>query len=328
LDTHQKTILSDDWGVGMASLIATTAYQPPAIANTGEWLRHSQVFAKAMRQPRKRGPAKTPDFVFEDTSGRFHFVEAKGTQGTLDHLASQMVNGRDQKNNIKVFDPNRVGTRLIVGTRVPLEGSGRLVVVVDDPPIESGFSGSVERARVWLRRVGLAGACRAAGLPTWATALLSEEGFRGDRAGDAARELAVSADAMRSSEVLTGREVDLILPAPLERRGREWRIALGIPTDFLMALLDVSDLDAELLERMAAPEFVGHPELREGSELPPSDMSPREGSALRDDLPRQPEPVRRPPEAPSLTLPPGLDEGGGSITASTPNMLHLRIQRL
>jgi hypothetical protein len=41
IDTHQKTILSDDWGVGVAGLIATSVFEPAAIANTGEWLRHS-----------------------------------------------------------------------------------------------------------------------------------------------------------------------------------------------------------------------------------------------------------------------------------------------
>ncbi|HEX6372905.1 MAG TPA: hypothetical protein VF006_28540 [Longimicrobium sp.] len=246
LDSHQKTILSDDWGVGMASLVATAAFQPSAIANTGEWLRRSGGVASANRAPRKRGPAKSPDFVFEDAQGRFHLVEAKGTQGSLKGLMGQLEDGRDQKENITFHDRSVEGVRLVVGTRVPLEGGGRIEVVVADPPLDVELPTDRDRARAWLRRVGLAGACRAAGLPTWATALVSLDGFGGLR-GEAARELRVRS-LRGDGEDLAGRETVVILPRPLEGRGRDWRLVLGMPGGLLHELLDSPDLDMTMAD--------------------------------------------------------------------------------
>ena len=136
LDFHQKTILSDDWGVGIASLIATRAFQPIAIANTSEWLRHCGGIASARRQPGKRGPSKSPDFVFEDANGRINLVEAKGTQGKQSALTSQMDIGYDQKNAIDFHVPGAEGIRLVVGTRIPLAGNGAMQIVVNDPPMD------------------------------------------------------------------------------------------------------------------------------------------------------------------------------------------------
>ena len=257
LDSHQKTILSDDWGVGMASLVATAVFQPPSgIANTGEWLKRSTGVATAYRAPRKRGPAKSPDFVFQDAQGRFHLVEAKGTQGSLKALEGQLYDGRDQKWNIRFHQGGVEGVRLVMGTRVPLEGDGCLEVVVGDPPLDVELPDSRDRARAWLRRVGLAGACRAAGLPTWASALLNVEGFGGPLREEASRELKVRTLREQSPDELVGRETVVILPRPLEGRGREWSLELGMPAWLLYALLESRDLDATVAELPAQAERV------------------------------------------------------------------------
>lgn len=92
-------------GVGMASLVATAVFRPRSgIANTGEWLRRSTGVASAHREPRKRGPARSPDFVFEDAQRRFHLVEAKGTQGSLKALEGQLYE-REPAGDGKVEGP-------------------------------------------------------------------------------------------------------------------------------------------------------------------------------------------------------------------------------
>jgi hypothetical protein len=252
LDSHQKTILSDDWGVGMASLVATAAFQPTAIANTGEWLRRSAGVASANRAPRKRGPAKSPDFAFEDARGVFNLVEAKGTQGSVKALLAQLEDGRDQKENITFHDPSVEGVRLVVGTRIPVENSGCVEVIVGDPPLDLELPTDKDRARAWLRRVGLAGACRAAGLPTWADALLNADGLGGLR-GQAERELRIRS-SRRVPEDLAGRETVVILPRPLEGRSRDWRLVLGMSVGLLYELLETPDLDAVVTDPLNRTE--------------------------------------------------------------------------
>jgi len=315
LDSHQKTILSDDWGVGMASLIATAVFQPSRIANTGDWLRHSAGVATAYREPRKRGPSKSPDFVFEDAQGRFHLVEAKGTQGSLRALEGQLNDGREQKCNIRFHQSGVEGVRLVMGTRVPLEGDGRLEVVVGDPPLDVELPESRDRARTWLRRVALAGACRAAGLPTWASALMDVEGFRGPLRDGAARELRVRTLRDRGPDELVGRETVLILPDPLEGRGREWLLELGMPAPLLHALLESPDLDATVAElpvkadRVSALPQIGKDEII--SESPDLDATIAE-------LPVEADQVSALPQI-------GEDE---IISASTPNSLYFRMREL
>jgi hypothetical protein len=118
LDSHQKTILSDDWGVGFTThwLISRLGFQAwcdgryfiDRLAGLG--------IATVNRQPKKRGPYKCPDYIFEDDQGRFHIVECKGNQQGNSYLESQMSDGIAQKLTIIFSDEqNQVGQRLVAG---------------------------------------------------------------------------------------------------------------------------------------------------------------------------------------------------------------------
>lgn len=246
LDPHQKTILSDDWGMGLASMIATETFQPLAIAHTGEWLKRVRV-AEARRPPRHKGPEKSPDFVIEDAQGRYHLVEAKGTQGRTRTLQAAMKDGVEQKKNIEFHHPPDEGSRLVVGTRIPREGDGRVEILVQDPPLFEITPADVTAGRTWLRRTGLAAACQAAGLPSFAAALLDVEGFRGPRASDAGFELEVRTRTIDREQTLAGRQAEIILSTTLEG-ARAWRVTLGIDAKLLHMLLEARSLDAFILE--------------------------------------------------------------------------------
>lgn len=81
VDAHQKTILSDDIGIGIASLLAEKAYGLVSMAD-GRSFAQNPRNGIVIGGSKKRGPKKCPDFIGIDNAGRFVVVEAKGTQNS------------------------------------------------------------------------------------------------------------------------------------------------------------------------------------------------------------------------------------------------------
>jgi hypothetical protein len=80
LDPHQKTILSDDFGMGMSMHLMSRALGLQMFCD-GKYfidrLSH-RVRCNITASKAKSGPRKSPDFVGVDGAGKWHVIECKG----------------------------------------------------------------------------------------------------------------------------------------------------------------------------------------------------------------------------------------------------------
>jgi hypothetical protein len=103
IDAHQKTVMSDDFGMGFSCHYLAEQHGIQAFANTG-YLLDSLVGLTTL-QPSKRGPAKSPDFIGIDAHGKLHVLECKGTQSSVEYLMKALESGINQKNNFTNVTP-------------------------------------------------------------------------------------------------------------------------------------------------------------------------------------------------------------------------------
>jgi hypothetical protein len=143
LDAHQKTILSDDFGMGVPMLWLSDALDLRLVCDGRYFLERFAAQTGAMtRRTAKRGPNKTPDFVARDGRGLWHIIECKGTQSGSVYTATQIgdpgppaTGGIAQKRSIQ-FPRNYNGQRLVCALSLAVEGgsnSTRLTIVDPQP---------------------------------------------------------------------------------------------------------------------------------------------------------------------------------------------------
>lgn len=262
LDSHQKTILSDDFGMGvpigyLIGKLGLTAW------SDGRYFmdRMSALVAGPLPIPHKRGPKKAPDFVLVDTRGLFHIVECKGGQSghkardrQISHVTADGVQtgGVVQKQMVKL-PAHLQGQRLVCGLSLGKAGQARpsgvsnLKIVDPDFEIEYDISEMDDLsigdpiARAVLAKslrsggFGLAAAAVAAPSGTSARSLSTERlklvsrisRRRGIEQRNAAARAELSSPAVPTFTIgdrkLAGREVSMVLPLPLMIDGRIYR---------------------------------------------------------------------------------------------------------
>ncbi|MDZ5646983.1 hypothetical protein [Nitrospirillum sp. BR 11828] len=256
LDAHQKTILSDDFGVALpitwlvdslgVSEICDGAYFALNLAH-----RHSAT----VKGGGKRGPAKRPDFVCKDASGLWHVVECKGTQGSeatrerqLYHqLPNGTPNGAKIQKSMITFNGPSAGQRLGTGLLIGIEGSGKnSSLKIIDPESRKPFiitDKMMSDTDDPMIRSAAGRALNALGLPTAATSFTSPHGmierevFRGKefsylfpqdeqiKRRDAIANEELDAAISRKTVSIRGasyivREQSILLPAPAYLTGK------------------------------------------------------------------------------------------------------------
>ena len=186
LDPHQKTILSDDFGMGVPMLWLSERLALNSIVDGRYFLdKFSASVGAHQKYSSKRGPSKTPDFVARDESGVWHVIECKGTQSGPKYSAKQLGNngpppsgGVAQKKSI-IFPPAYTGQRLVSGLQIGVETGepSRLVIVDPEPhqPFEIGAD-DLEFANDAASRGVVSKALRLAGFETAAEAIASPFG--------------------------------------------------------------------------------------------------------------------------------------------------------
>ncbi|MGI1809695.1 hypothetical protein [Priestia sp. TGN 0903] len=138
VDSHQKTILSDDMGVGFSSSILSRSLDLIFICPTNYVVkRHPSL---ALSKSGKRGPDKSPDFVAVDMLGNLHVIECKGTQSSPNVLNNQLDAGFIQKHSL--LDPKGIiDQRIVSGVFVPQHNSKETAIFkVADPEYQLNFS--------------------------------------------------------------------------------------------------------------------------------------------------------------------------------------------
>lgn len=177
LDAHQKTILSDDFGMGFPMHWLASALDFQRICDGRYFLQRFGARAGVtVRRTAKRGPNKTPDFVARDSRGVWHVVECKGTQSGKDFRTRQIGNrsrgGIAQKRAI-IFPSGHTGQRLVCALDIAVEdgGANTSLRIVDPPPLEKPVSvrlNELPYAEDAVDRSTLAKALRLAGFETTA----------------------------------------------------------------------------------------------------------------------------------------------------------------
>ena len=148
LDPHQKTILSDDFGMAVPIywLVRTLGLGP---ITDGRYFidRLGPLVGATTGRPARRGPRKSPDFVAQDYRGSWHVIECKGTQSGLDYRNRQLGNPHNptqgavsQKRTI-TFPSDSTGQRLACGLFIAFEGDEEPsnLRIIDPPEEEEPF---------------------------------------------------------------------------------------------------------------------------------------------------------------------------------------------
>jgi hypothetical protein len=178
LDAHQKTILSDDFGVALSLFVLRSALDITYIADT-RWV--IQVILPGqfgyLAGGARRGPKKAPDYFFVTKTGDVGVLECKGSQTNLRGLKNAMRTGAIQKRNVLALGGGQPITHAIVsGVFVPNSYSPEpATVLLRDPPSALARALSDVPKEVLgqtVRRVNGAQALALAGLAASANAVL------------------------------------------------------------------------------------------------------------------------------------------------------------
>jgi len=179
LDAHQKTILSDDFGMGVSMLWLWNTLSFDLVVDGNYFMRqHAHSVGVTQRRVVKRGPNKTPDFVGRDSKGFWHVIECKGTQSGSHYSNRQLAGGLAQKQSL-IFPRNYTGQRLVCGLTIGLEGAeGSRLEVIDPPPDDPVeiFPDEMPQANDAATRGVMSKLLRMAGFETAAEALALPEG--------------------------------------------------------------------------------------------------------------------------------------------------------
>lgn len=135
LDPHQKTILSDDWGMGFSSVILSSALDLLFVCPTTYLISRFPSITLGSAGG-KRGPKKSPDFIGIDKHLKLHIFECKGTQSNSDQLLKQLRDGVPQKRNV-IAPSGLIGECLVSGLFVPQHTSTEeALFMIIDPEIK------------------------------------------------------------------------------------------------------------------------------------------------------------------------------------------------
>ncbi|GAB3647331.1 hypothetical protein GCM10028813_09600 [Ramlibacter alkalitolerans] len=174
IDPHQKTILSDDFGMGLPALYLVQNFAFEDFADTQHLLERLLLGVVSPAAIQKNGAAKLPDFIAIDSLDRLHILECKGTQAKPD-FGQALRRGVQQKNNLSnpgIFTSIMVSALFIPQFRS--KSAPELLFVDPDPDIRFKLLADrvdAKRIRLEVRLQALAKALSAAGVWQMATGI-------------------------------------------------------------------------------------------------------------------------------------------------------------
>jgi hypothetical protein len=129
LDFHQKTLLSDEFGVGMAGVVLEFMFGASQAVDVSVALRDSGLF----QEVRRTGAAQ-PDYLMWSTrpADPYYVVECKGSQTGFGTTLGQLRRGLEQVPSLVFTTGPRPVSALVVATL--METAGTTVYLLDPPP--------------------------------------------------------------------------------------------------------------------------------------------------------------------------------------------------
>ena len=126
IDFHQKGLMSDEIGVGMAALIMAKYFHAPNVADVS-------VATKMQILPVQLTEAASPDYLFWNAKqSKYYVVECKGTRCAKNVVLSQLCRGLEQLPSLRFTDGRQPPIALVIATRLTSRGTEVFIV---DPPL-------------------------------------------------------------------------------------------------------------------------------------------------------------------------------------------------
>ncbi|MBX9902802.1 MAG: hypothetical protein K2Y31_00495 [Burkholderiales bacterium] len=134
VDPHQKTVMSDELGMGFSAQLVSEVFNCPEFVDTIYVMRVLHPGKFSLSSGNKRGPKKSPDFIAEDGSGNFVALECKGTQTSRKELLNALGRGAKQKKSLTAVAGTRISHSLVAGLFIPQWSNvNRACIHVADP---------------------------------------------------------------------------------------------------------------------------------------------------------------------------------------------------
>lgn len=133
IDFHQKGLLSDEMGVGMAAYLMATFCNAPQSLDVDVAIRRRLLPVTTVHDV-------APDYIFFDAAQTtFFVVECKGTQTSRANAMKQLVRGCEQVPSLQ-FTDGTIATALVVATHLSEDATN--TYVLDPPPDDHVGDGS------------------------------------------------------------------------------------------------------------------------------------------------------------------------------------------
>lgn len=133
IDFHQKTLMSDEMGVGFTAFLMENFYNAPSPMDVEVVLRNQSI--PRLQRLSVRSPL--PDYLFRDLQGNYYVVECKGTRQSRTPMLKQLRRGLEQVPCL-IFPSGQQPVRLVIGAR--LSKRTIEVYIIDPPAIADEFS--------------------------------------------------------------------------------------------------------------------------------------------------------------------------------------------
>ena len=130
IDFHQKSLLSDEIGVGIAALIVETQLNGHNPIDVSLALNNQQILGFT----RSQGYTTSPDYIFTADNNNFIIVECKGTMSGQNYAFKQLRRGLEQVSAIN-FPGNPAILSLVISLSL---STTETKVFIVDPPTSKG----------------------------------------------------------------------------------------------------------------------------------------------------------------------------------------------
>ncbi|MFC1836540.1 hypothetical protein ACFL2Q_17750 [Thermodesulfobacteriota bacterium] len=176
IDPHQKSVLSDDFGVGFTTELLSEHLHFLAYVDTLHFVRVLLPGHFVLGQTSKHGPNKSPDYIAIDNDLNFSVLECKGTQGSMSRLEYALNGGIAQKANLFATLGSSVKYSLVAGLYIARWASStESTIRIVDPILQEDeqlFPGTPPRQlRAALVQIALAKHFALMGVPSLANVL-------------------------------------------------------------------------------------------------------------------------------------------------------------
>jgi hypothetical protein len=132
IDFHQKGLLSDEVGVGMAYWLMTELFNAQTFIDVDVALRSPQLLSQMNIPPVSQNLRTVPDYIFMLPNNEYAIVECKGSQSGRNTSMNQLRRGLEQVPSI-AFASGETAKEFVVATSLSTDET---VVYLVDPPAD------------------------------------------------------------------------------------------------------------------------------------------------------------------------------------------------